>query len=347
MLQKLTLLSTLFFLGVITLSEAATQTINVDLSNSAPIFNRPNVAAGPPGSLSTQTQCKYRVFSFTAPVGGTYTFTSFNSEGTEDPFGALYQFSFVPSSPLTNFLRSNDDYSADPTNKNYAMSRTLTAGVTYYLVSTQFFSDIPNDPIANYDVNITGPFLTPLPVEIVSFDANLLDHRVELTWETASERNCDRFDIQRSLDGTSFETIGQVSSKSIAGSSSEKLSYNFIDVTPGALNYYRLTQVDLDGKLSISEVLKVENPNAGTVFNLYPNPTANNLQLSYFTTKSSKVDIRVMNLTGGVVKRLEVVSGTGNNGNSLSIGDLPNGLYLVQIDLNGKNAETIRVVKQD
>lgn len=93
--------------------------------------------------------------------------------------------------------------------------------------------------------------LEPLPVELVRFDAVCSNGRVLVTWATASESGSERFDVQRSADGTTFETIGQVVA---AGNSATLLEYSFMDERPFPVGYYRVAQVDMDGTTEIGPV---------------------------------------------------------------------------------------------
>jgi hypothetical protein len=115
--------------------------------------------------------------------------------------------------------------------------------------------------------------LTPLPVQLVAFTAQAAGpHAVYLTWATASEKNSARFEVERSVDGVRFGTIGGVVA---AGTSSTAHSYSFTDPllpTGDRVLYYRLRQVDLDGMVTYSPVQVVMLSGGGLA--LFPNPTA-------------------------------------------------------------------------
>jgi uncharacterized protein (DUF2141 family) len=113
----------------------------------------------------------------------------------------------------------------------------------------------------------------PLPVELLAFTATPASAAtVRLTWATASEKNSARFEVERSLNGMTFITIGTVTA---AGSSSTALTYGLLDdkLPAGvALLYYRLKQVDLDGTSSHSPVRSVSLTAAAAGLALFPNP---------------------------------------------------------------------------
>lgn len=118
---------------------------------------------------------------------------------------------------------------------------------------------------------------TPLPVELLYFNAELLeDNTVELTWSTAAEKNNAYFEIQRSPDGKDWETL-----ESIPGSisTSVKKNYKTLDEYPlNQLSYYRLQQVDLDGRTKVSPVVKIDLENRlNYTVKVYPNPASHSM----------------------------------------------------------------------
>ena len=113
---------------------------------------------------------------------------------------------------------------------------------------------------------------TPLPVELSAFTATAAGPAaVRLAWTTASEKNSDRFEVERSADGTAFDRLGTVAA---AGSSSAPLAYAYLDerLPAGAATlYYRLRQVDVDGTFSYSPVRSVARSGPAGLA-LFPNP---------------------------------------------------------------------------
>lgn len=119
------------------------------------------------------------------------------------------------------------------------------------------------------------PVSGALPVQLTAFSATAAPSRaVRLDWKTASEVNNDYFEVQRSLDGHSFEAAGRVAGN---GSSLQAHTYSFTDAAPGAAAtyYYRLRQVDHDGTSSFSPVQVVTLAAGGGPVQLTaaPNPT--------------------------------------------------------------------------
>lgn len=140
-----------------------------------------------------------------------------------------------------------------------------------------------------------GPFnnaddaISILPIELVSFKARAVASegdlgKVEITWQTAWERDNDYFEVEKSRDGVNFQSIARVSPKGNNGFSNSIQNYVHYDEQPWlGKNYYRLKQVDFDGTTTYSkiEVVIFERsalaPTAGKM-EVYPNPFASNSQ---------------------------------------------------------------------
>jgi hypothetical protein len=99
--------------------------------------------------------------------------------------------------------------------------------------------------------------ITPLPVELLYFKGTSISRHNVLTWATASENNSSHFDILTSTDGLSWKSIGIVSA---AQNSTSTLAYSIVDNLPNlAINYYKLTQYDLDGKSKEYSLISIDN----------------------------------------------------------------------------------------
>jgi hypothetical protein len=134
------------------------------------------------------------------------------------------------------------------------------------------------------DPPLTGPSCVPtsnplcgniLPVELIDFQATINGNSIDVKWSTATENNNDRYELERSTDAVTFETIGSVkSSADASGNSNTRLDYSFKDQSPIAnTSYYRLKQFDKDNTFVYSPLLAVEYAKVNNVkFVVYPNP---------------------------------------------------------------------------
>ena len=179
-----------------------------------------------------------------------------------------------------------------------------------------------------------------LPVEWTAFDARPLgSHMAQLSWTTSREQGNKGFDIQRSMDGVSFETVGWVSSK---GDAENRQGYVFIDreVPQGDWNY-RLRQVDINGSGSFSEVRRVRISTSSEMV-IYPNPAANTIHVqSAFEQTATAL---MFDSQGKLTKKWDL-RGEGT-GFDLDISELQSGMYYLLLrDLAGNRARQM-IVKQ-
>ena len=184
------------------------------------------------------------------------------------------------------------------------------------------------------------PLNVVLPVTIITFKASPtppkegLSEQVLLNWITASEINTSHFNIQRSADGISFTTIGNVNAKG-AG------AYTFNDpITTQDSRftklYYRLQIVDKDGSKTYSEIRSVILTNDDSRFTVSPNPAK-----SYVTITGNNIkQVSLLDLTGRTVINKAMNTNTIN----LSINNLSKGIYLVKAILADGSIKTEKLV---
>lgn len=191
---------------------------------------------------------------------------------------------------------------------------------------------------------VGGPIL---PVVLTSFTASLQqNNQVLLTWNTSSEINSKRFDIERSTDGVSF-TI--VASKPAKGNSSVLNTYSLTDdivAITAPIIYYRLKQIDANGKSSLSKIVSVRLNKTGGSFTVSPNPFRHNVNITIEWEKNESTIVKVFNVAGKevIAKNITVIKGS----NYIALEELSQlqpGTYIIQlISTNGKLIK--QVVKQ-
>jgi hypothetical protein len=121
-----------------------------------------------------------------------------------------------------------------------------------------------------YTIGSTNPLTSPLPIELLSFNAVTCDKDVCIDWKTASELNNDYFSLERSVDAQNWFEIKKVKG---AGTSQRTLNYSAMDYEPlPGISYYRLKQTDFDKNFKYSKIEAVEFKNAMEV-GIYPNPS--------------------------------------------------------------------------
>lgn len=181
-----------------------------------------------------------------------------------------------------------------------------------------------------------------LPVHFISFNGRVKDGKSLLTWATAEEQNNSHFEVQKSTNGSTYTAIGKVNPK--GGLNNQ---YDFTDETPIAgVNYYRLKQVDLDGRFMYSKVLILRGNLEKFAVKAGPNPFAGTISLFYQLEKDELLQVRLYDQGGRMVKQYTTRGGAGVNTYSITdLNTLPKGNYTLEL-----TGETVKhrqqVVKQ-
>ncbi len=179
---------------------------------------------------------------------------------------------------------------------------------------------------------IINPDNGPLPVTMVSFNAALQpDNKVKVSWATSMEINCDSYKIERSLDGNIFLEIANVKGN---GTTSILHNYFIIDDVSAATSpviYYRIKQVDLDGKASYSIVVSVRIKNNGNNIIISPNPFSSYLNINMDWKKKESIIARIINVQGKEMLSKNILMNKGLNYISINgLSWLPAGNYFLQ-----------------
>ena len=171
-------------------------------------------------------------------------------------------------------------------------------------------------------------YIAPLPVSLGNISLKTINNTNKLNWSTASESNNKGFEVQRSIGNTNdFKTIGFVGTRAKDGNSQTEISYSFedTDVKPGQTHFYRLNQIDFDGKSAFSPVKSIKPGSIESNLNVYPNPSQGSFTVNTGST-SGKLNIFVMDNTGRVVNQYMNVSTT-----NTKISNLKKGFYTLKI----------------
>lgn len=188
---------------------------------------------------------------------------------------------------------------------------------------------------ATYSLNWT----TPLPVTMGTFTATREGAEVRLDWSTFKEERNTGFGVERSTDSRQWQQIGFVPTAAAEGNSNDKLDYTAYDGAPATgVNYYRLKQVDADGKVTYSEIRQVAFGSDNAI-SIYPNPTTDRLHIEV-RDWSKVTEVRVSDINGKMVFRAKEAM------NGISLGQLSRGTYLVQVEQTNGNIANFKIVKQ-
>ena len=193
----------------------------------------------------------------------------------------------------------------------------LTAGATYHYRVFDFNGS--SAPVYNTADALSGSFVvTTLPLTWVSISGRQTDKGYELKWATAHEINTSHFEIERSDDGVAYTKIGTIAAKG-AGSENQ---YSYFDGNATGKHYYRVKQVDLDGKSEYSKVVFSQTSSRPSKVLLYPNPAGKQVYIQ--VTGKSKVQIYDSN--GRQVRVFQLPTSA-----YVDIQDLKPGVYMVEV----------------
>jgi type II secretory pathway pseudopilin PulG len=174
---------------------------------------------------------------------------------------------------------------------------------------------------------------------------------VLLKWATAFEFNNDRFEIERSLDGRKWHTAGTIKSE---GVSNNRKVYSFNDDVGKntALKkdlYYRLKQVDNNGKVATSRLLVVRVYNTPTVkmVSVTPNPAKNDIAVTAQLNANSYVALKILNAEGAIVMNKTSKAGIGSNSFIMEgSSHLQPGAYTLDVTVNSKERMMVKLIKE-
>ncbi|HHB79487.1 MAG TPA: hypothetical protein ENK85_09680, partial [Saprospiraceae bacterium] len=135
--------------------------------------------------------------------------------------------------------------------------------------------DIDYGLITANTITLYGP-ASALPIELLNFNATKKQDRIAVSWQTTSEQNSDYFDIEHSNDARYFQKLGSTKAQ---GTSYEVRNYTYTHQSPSkGINYYRLKQVDMDGKFTYSNIVSAKIGKEEISF--YPNPATGTISFN-------------------------------------------------------------------
>jgi predicted outer membrane repeat protein len=216
-----------------------------------------------------------------------------------------------------------DGYSADV--NGMVAAADLTSG-DYGSAANGFYLQFA---LNHFTIFAASAGLNALPVKLVSFTGISKGNYNLLNWITATEINNDHFNVERSTNGITFEKIAAIGG---TNNSSTTQRYAYEDHNPAAgANYYRLTQVDIDGRAEHSGIVILKN--TGKAIMVYPNPAQNEIYLGGIKVSTA---YSITNVTG-----MHITKGSIAPGKAINIASLAKGLYFITAD-----GEVMRFIKK-
>jgi hypothetical protein len=300
--------------------------------------------AGPPANVSNWTY-------LTTPDG--QLIQTFEDEGYWDitPYDALGNAypSGLNTSAFTLNLRANglasiNDMSVTRIIRSPGPDHTTWEPAGFHIAANGTTNDfvIQSNTVTGFSwFNIGAPNNSPLPVELLNFNGTCNEGIVNLAWQTASEFNSSHFDVEKSTDGETWRAIATIPS---AGTSNELLTYQAMDNSgTNGSNYYRLRQVDNDGKVKLYDPINVScvETTAG-YFTSYPNPSGNEFQVVVNNKEiMGTCTLNIVDAQGKVINQRSIEMKEGINMFVISE-TLNPGIYFLNITNGTKTTQVIK-----
>lgn len=318
------------------------------VGNSSGSGNVVDLTSSNDGCLSGETQSSW--YYFAATTAGTISLNITPSASDDYDF-AIWGPGVISCPPIGTPLRCSYALGAGITGINTTAAPQTTEGAggdgfvdaIYANAGDQFVLVVDNFSGSSFPFTLdwtltAGATLgcTPLPVELINFNAIINSNKVDITWSTASELNNDYFSVERSKDGVVFEEVVKVDG---AGNSTSIINYFDVDYHPiVGVSYYRLKQRDFNGVVIYSSIVPVRyQPNGNFGFSLFPNPgEAKDIKIELTAAKGQNILVVVRDIAGREFYSKVFVTET--DGNKIEAIDTENtlapGIYMVTASSN-------------
>jgi N-acetylneuraminic acid mutarotase len=173
--------------------------------------------------------------------------------------------------------------------------------------------------------------LITLPLHLLEFNGRLQNGNAMLNWKTENEQNVSHFEMERSTDGRNYTAIANVAALNQPGVH----NYNYTDNNISALTipvvYYRLKQKDIDGGFTYSRIVALPVDNSKNLVLFYPNPAINEASLTITIAKQDKVQLRITDNTGRIIKQQQLNPPAGSTSLPVDVSGLTKGIYFLEL----------------
>ncbi|WP_181305547.1 discoidin domain-containing protein [Rufibacter sp. XAAS-G3-1] len=257
-----------------------------------------------------------------------------------------YPATISSGSKVQEWLKYASDTRFNYLSKNNSFYKDTDADGLVDLLDTNDYGSGLSASNINYAFRASSTVVT-LPVKLISFIAKPNGTSVQLNWATASEKDNDYFQVERSQNGMTFTAIGRVKGN---GNSSIVQNYAFLDSSaPTGTSYYRLKQVDFDKKSEYSKTITAKIINVDgrlAQVAVAPNPFSQELSFSVTCSQAHTLQVELYDLNGKLVMQetIPVPAGTTVLQRELRTVAVAVGVYLLRVKGEAIN-EMVRVVK--
>lgn len=252
----------------------------------------------------------------------------------------LFEFSFAATSP--NCVA-----------KNLRVIRYLPVDIlpvdpTYDVTPFLYYSGVENYPTNTSAVLQNCSQLTVLPVRFTSFDVAKKDNDAIINWAVSNEdANTNRYEIERSIDGVTFEAIQTLlpQNNGFSTNNYSKTDANLTNIkNVGLILYYRIKQVDNEGKTSFTEVKMVRLGNKSNLITAFPNPVKDFTTVQMEFAKAEQVTMSLYDVDGKTMQNYIIQVVKGINTKKVDLNNLPSGNYMLKVT-TVSDVKTIKLIK--
>jgi hypothetical protein len=212
---------------------------------------------------------------------------------------------------------------------NYGATSGNTGGVTQNMTQAQMS---------------TFPIVcSVLSMNFISISADDQGDQVKLNWIVGNEVNVSEYQVEKSLDGKTFNSIGSVAYKA---SNSDINQYSFTDksISAGGTVYYRVKEIEWSNGSNYSRIVSVGTDAQTSKLSVYPNPVNHSATISFTSTAQSNISLKLVDLKGALLWQTEYQANIGSNTLPLTAtGNLPDGLYFLQY-ADGQKPQIIKLL---
>ncbi len=297
-------------------------------------------------STSLYTEWATPISGFVEKFSGNKNFTQnswtyieltdgFDWDGTSNIVVAVNSYGVLPSNADYHFCTRNSEQLARYVGKQSSEIDGATEIPLNASTKLPAFAGTPS--VYRADIKFCKDASTIiLPIELSDFKATCKGNKIEVTWQTESERNNDHYILERSSNAIDFIEIARISG---AGNSIETINYSYTDHNPTqGYNYYRLSQIDNDGTRSVSEIIaakcnamQIDELNA----DVYPNPFSNELTIALSNFNGQRTIIEIFDMLGKTIATKTIENPDNYYETTLNLDGFPKAAYSVRISANG------------
>jgi hypothetical protein len=217
---------------------------------------------------------------------------------------------------------------------DYGLVNIVASGSNPYTVTRAGFT--------SFSPFVVTMLMAILPANSLELSGKNNGNENLINWSTTSEQNTAYYSVEVSLNGTDFTEAGRVVA---AGNSNSLRTYNFVHKQIDHQSYYyRIKQVDADGKIVYSKIIRI-NVAALKTATLYPNPVKDKTTISFSLQHSSSVTVNITNPSGLLIKTFNQRYAKGDHKMNLDLGMLPTGSYNLQLKDDVGNVQTFHFIK--